>query len=305
MRILVTGGAGFIGSHVVDAYVAAGHEVHVLDDLSSGARENVNPKATLHVADLREPRVADLVRSLKPQVVNHHAAQVSVSVSVREPAADASVNLLGLLHLLQGLEPGSVSRFVFASSGGTVYGEPSRLPATEALPFDPQTPYGIAKATSEWYLRFAAERLGFVPVCLRYANVYGPRQSPHGEAGVVAIFSLRLRNGQPCTIFGDGQHVRDYVYVGDVARASVLALEVSEALAVNIATGVGTTTNDLYARLARAAGVRAPATYAPERPGDLRASILDPTLAGRRLGWVPQITLDRGLEATYASFLDD
>lgn len=305
MKILVTGGAGFIGSHVVDAYVAAGHEVHVLDDLSSGRRENVNPAATLHVADLREPGVADLVRSLKPEVINHHAAQVSVSVSVREPAADASVNVLGLLHLLQGVLPGTLTRFVFASSGGTVYGEPSTLPATEALPFDPRTPYGIAKATSEWYLRFASERLGFVPVVLRYANVYGPRQSPHGEAGVVAIFSLRLRQGQPCTIFGDGEHVRDYVYVGDVAHASVLALGVAHPLAVNIATGVGTTTNDLYARLAVAAGVRTAALHAPERPGDLRASILDASLAGRRLGWVPKTTLDRGLEATYASFIHD
>jgi UDP-glucose 4-epimerase len=246
-----------------------------------------------------------LVRELRPDVINHHAAQVSVSVSVREPAVDASVNLLGLLHLLQGVEPGSLTRFVFASSGGTVYGEPAVLPATEALPFDPRTPYGIAKATSEWYLRFASERLGFVPVCLRYANVYGPRQSPHGEAGVVAIFSLRLQRGEACTIFGDGAHVRDYVYVTDVARASVLALAVTEPLAVNIATGVGTTTNDLYARLARAAGVRSPATHAPERPGDLRASILDPSLAGRRLGWFPLITLDRGLEATYASFAND
>lgn len=305
MKILVTGGAGFIGSHVVDAYVAAGHEVHVLDDLSSGRRENVNAAATLHVADLRDPGVAALVRSLRPDVINHHAAQVSVSVSVREPAADASVNVLGLLHLLQGVEPGSLARFVFASSGGTVYGEPSTLPATEALPFDPRTPYGIAKATSEWYLRFAAERLGFLPVCLRYANVYGPRQSPHGEAGVVAIFSLRLCQGQPCTIFGDGEHVRDYVYVGDVARASVLALGAAQPLAVNIATGVGTTTNDLYAALGRAAGVRTPAAYAPERPGDLRASILDASLAGRRLGWRPNVTLERGLEATYASFCHD
>ena len=302
MRILVTGGAGFIGSHVVDAYVAEGHEVHVLDDLSTGSRDNVNERASLHVADLRDPGVSALVRELRPQVVNHHAAQVSVSVSVREPAADAAVNVLGLLHLLQGLEPGSVQRVVFASSGGTVYGEPATLPATEALPFDPRTPYGIAKATSEWYLRFAAERLGFVPVCLRYSNVYGPRQSPHGEAGVVAIFSERLRAGRPCTIFGDGEHVRDYVFVGDVARASVLALGVSAPLAANIATGVGTTTNDLYARLAKVAGVATPATYAPERPGDLRANLLDASLAGRRLGWMPHVTLDRGLEVTYASF---
>jgi len=302
MRILITGGAGFIGSHVADALLSQGHEVHVVDDLSTGRRENVPEGAVLHVMDLRDERLPSLVRAIGPQVVNHHAAQVSVSVSVRKPQIDASINLLGLLNLLAGVEPGQVSHFVFASSGGTVYGEPEVLPSKETMPLDPRTPYGIAKAASEWYLRAAAERLGFTQVCLRYANVYGPRQSPHGEAGVVAIFSERLRRGEACTIHGDGLHVRDYVYVKDLAQASVLALGRREPLAVNIGTGVGTTTNDLYAGLAKAAGSDRAPVYGPERPGDLRASVLDPALAARELGWHPATTLAEGLEATYASF---
>jgi UDP-glucose 4-epimerase len=286
---------------VVDAYVAAGHEVHVLDNLSTGERKNLNKSAVFHERDLRDADTADFVRALKPEVVNHHAAQISVSVSVREPAVDAGINLLGLLNLLSGLEPGVTRRVVFASSGGTVYGEPDVLPATEAMRLDPRTPYGIAKAASEWYLRFFAGQVGFSTSFLRYANVYGPRQNAHGEAGVVAIFCNRLLAGQPCTIHGDGEHVRDYVFVGDVARASLLALDKPGDHAVNIGTGVGTTTNALYAELARIARGPAP-VHGPARPGDLRASILDPTLAGRVLGWTPMVSLAQGLEVTYASF---
>lgn len=302
MRILVTGGAGFIGSHVVDVLLGAGHEVHVIDDLSSGARGNVNPSATFHHLDLRDEAVPALVRELRPQVINHHAAQVSVSVSVREPQADASINLMGLLNLISGVEPGALERVVFASSGGTVYGDPPDLPAVESFPLDPRTPYGIAKAASEWYLRFLASEKGFKTAFLRYSNVYGPRQSPHGEAGVVAIFTQRLLAGQPCTIHGDGEFLRDYVYVGDVARASLLALGAEGDVAVNIGTGIGTTVNRLYELLAAAASSQAEALHGPPRPGDLRANMLDPALAGELLGWRPEVSLAAGLKATYGSF---
>lgn len=302
--VLVTGGAGFIGSHVVDACVEAGWRVHVIDNLSSGRREDVNVAAVFHEIDLRDERIPALVGEIAPTVIAHLAAQVSVSVSVREPGLDASINLIGLLNLLAGVEPGSLDRFVFSSSGGTVYGEPEQLPATEDLPLDPRTPYGIAKAASEWYIRAASERLGFAYTHLRYANVYGPRQSPHGEAGVVAIFSELLRQGAPCTVHGDGEHIRDYVYVGDVARANLAAIEKGqgESFAVNIGTGLATTTNELYAALARAAGSASDAIHGPARPGDLQANTVDPSLAARLLSWAPSTKLAEGLATTYASF---
>src|SRR5579884_842476 len=222
MRILVTGGAGFIGSHTVDALVAAGHDVAVLDDLSSGRRDQVNPAARLHAADLRDAAaVSNLFGSERPEVVYHLAAQMDVRRSVADPAFDASVNLVGFLNLIEAGRRNGLRRVIFASTGGAIYGEQERFPCDEEHPLRPVSPYGVAKLATEKYLYFYRAEYGLEYLALRYANVYGPRQDPHGEAGVVAIFCGRMLAGQPVTIFGDGEQTRDYVFVGDVVRANL------------------------------------------------------------------------------------
>ncbi len=302
MKVLVTGGAGFIGSHIADALVAAGHEVTVVDNLSSGKRENVNPKAKLCVADVASPDMARIFSEGKFDAVDHHAAQASVSVSVKEPLLDARVNIMGIINLLQESVRTGVKRFIFASSGGTVYGATDKLPADESLPFAAFSPYGVSKVASELYLKVYALQHGLQYVALRYGNVYGPRQDPHGEAGVVAIFSQKMLGGGNPMIFGDGEYGRDYVYVDDIVRANLAALEKGENEGINIGTGVATTTNRIFEVLREKSGYPRDAEHGPPRAGDLRANYLNAAKARKVLGWTPQVPLELGLERTVAWF---
>jgi UDP-glucose 4-epimerase len=303
MRILVTGGAGFIGSHIVDAFLAAGHPVTVVDDLSAGRRENVPSQARFHQFDLTDAAALErLFREERPEVVCHQAAQKSVRISVEDPAADATTNIIGTLRLLEQCRRNSVEHVLFASTGGAVYGDTEQIPTPEEHPARPVSPYGIAKLSVEHYLYYYQHQYGLAYTALRYANVYGPRQDPHGEAGVVAIFVERLLAGQTATIYGDGGQTRDYVYVGDVAAANVRALETRATGAFNIGTGIETSVNDLYAALAEVVGVRQPPRYAPARPGEQRRSAVDASRAADLLGWRPRVSLAEGLRLTVEQF---
>lgn len=301
MRILLSGGAGFIGSHVAEAYLDQGHEVVVLDDLSTGTPENLPPGAELVVGDVTSPEAAKLVLEGRFDVINHHAAQVSVPASVADPLGDAQVNVLGTLNLLEAGAKAGVKRFIFISSGGAIYGEMSR-PATEQTPPAPMSPYAVAKLAAEEYAAYYARAKGMEVVVLRYANVYGPRQVSHAEAGVVAIFMDQLIRSRPCTVFRypdtpEGM-VRDYVYVADCARANILALEGPPGT-YNISTGVGTTTLALYRLIAAVAGAPPTPAFGPARPGDIRYSVLNPSLARARLGWEAHVGLKEGIEKTW------
>lgn len=303
MRILVTGGAGFIGSHVVDAYIAAGHSVAIVDNLSSGRRENVNPQARFYHVDLCAPEaLAEVFEREQPEVVNHHAAQKSVRISVEDPAADATINVIGTLHLMEQARRRGVAHVIFASTGGAIYGDTTLIPTPEEHPAWPVSPYGIAKLTVEHYLFFYHHQYGLPYTALRYANVYGPRQDPHGEAGVVAIFVERLLAGDSVTIYGDGEQTRDYVYVGDVAAANLRALETRAPGPFNIGTGTETSVNDLYRALEAAMGVERRPTYAEGRPGEQARSAVDARHAVQTLGWRPQTSLEEGLRRTVESF---
>jgi len=294
MRALVTGGAGFIGSHVVDALVARGDEVHVLDDLSKGRRENVPSAATLHLADVRDPDEA--FAAARPEAVFHLAAQADVRVSVECPDFDADVNVLGTVRVLEAARRHGAD-VVFASSGGAGYGECDG-PAAETAPLRPLAPYGVSKISGEEYLATWNRLHGMRNVSLRLANVYGPRQMPHGEAGVVAIFMGLLQEGGTPTIFGDGAQTRDYVYVGDVARAFLAALG-GAGDAYNIGTGIETSVVDLYDAIRAVSGVEREPAFAPARLGELQRSVVDPSLAARELGWTPEHTLADGLRSTW------
>ncbi len=305
-RVLVTGGAGFIGSHVCEAFAAAGWSVTALDDLSSGKRENLPSEIELVVADIRSPEAATLVRDGGFEVVSHHAAQIDVRVSVDRPDHDASINIMGLLNLLESAVAGGVRRFLYVSSGGVVYGEPDELPVSETAPKQPLSPYGVSKLTGEHYLHFYRQIRGLESVSLRYSNVFGPRQDPHGEAGVVAIFGSRVRDGLPLTVFGGGEQTRDYVYVGDVAQANLLAAEIDvsrsrtmDDVAFNVGTGLETSVNELAAAVMRVAEREVDMVSAPERPGELLRSCLDASKL-ESLGWRPAGDLEAGLGATYA-----
>jgi UDP-glucose 4-epimerase len=302
MKVLVTGGAGFIGSHVVDAYVAAGHEVVVVDDLSTGRRENLNPAARFHELDVQDPRVVDLVRDERPAVLNHHAAQMDVRRSVADPLFDARVNVLGTINLLEAARRANVRRVVFVSSGGAVYGEQQTFPAPESHPTNPVSPYGVSKRAGELYAFFYQAEYHIPFVALRYANVYGPRQDPHGEAGVVAIFTERLLRGEPITVYGDGRQTRDYVYVADVVRANLLALERECPGPLNVGTGVETDVNELARLLREATGSRAEIRHGPARPGEQRRSVVDCRLAMERFGWRPEVPIAEGLRRTVEFF---
>jgi UDP-glucose 4-epimerase len=296
MRTIVSGGAGFIGSHVVEALLARGDEVHIVDDLSSGKLENVPDGATLHVHDVRESLEA-LAEETQAQAFLHLAAQVDVRVSVAEPKLDAEVNVLGTVNVLEAARLTS-ARVVFASTGGAIYGECAR-PAREDDPCLPLSPYGASKLAAEGYLGAYARLLGTPHLALRFGNVYGPRQDPHGEAGVVAIFLGRLREGEPCRIFGDGSQSRDYVYVGDVARAMIAALDSGKGGVLNIGTGIATSVLKLYEACRLVAGSDAEPVYEPERPGELGRSVLDPALAAEMLGFRAETALPEGVAATW------
>jgi UDP-glucose 4-epimerase len=302
-RILITGGAGFIGSTVADLFVGAGWDVAVVDDLSSGKREQVPPAARFYAADVRSAGAAEALERERPDVLCHHAAQIDVRRSMADPRHDADVNLGGLLNLMQAAtRAGSVRQVLLASSGGATYGDTDMIPTPESHPHRPVSHYGAAKAASEIYLGVYAASHGIRSAALRYANVYGPRQDPHGEAGVVAIFIDRLLDGKPCTVYGDGRQTRDYVFVGDVARANLLAAERGFAGAVNVGTGVETDINALHARLAGAVGSSASPVHAEARAGEQRRSCVSNAAAQAALGWRPEVDLHDGLARTVAYF---
>ncbi len=303
MRALVTGGAGFIGSHVVDGLIGAGHAVDIVDNLSTGRRELTHPAARLHVADLRGTGLPAAFAAAAPDVVVHLAAQMDIRRSVADPVFDASVNVLGTLNLLECCRRAGVRRIVFASSGGAIYGDTDRIPTPEDHPERPASPYGVAKLAAERYIAVWEALTGATAVALRYANVYGPRQNPRGEAGVVAIFADRLLAGEPCVINGDGEQTRDYVYVEDVARATVLAVNaVSAGGALNIGAGLETSVNELYRRLTTAASIAAAPQHGPAKAGEQRRSALDAARARAVLGWTPTTSLDEGLGRTFEYF---
>jgi UDP-glucose 4-epimerase len=305
MRVLVTGGAGFIGSHIADAYLAAGHTVGVVDNLSTGSAENLDPRVRFWKADLRDPALQSILAEFRPEIVSHHAAQISVSVSARDPRGDAEINILGALNLLEAAVRHQVQRVIFASTGGAMYGEQEALPTAESVFPEPVSPYGVAKHSVERYLHAFQHMHGLRSVVLRYANVYGPRQNPHGEAGVVAIFCRGILDGKTLTVYGDGGQTRDYVYVGDVVRANLLATTApveGKIPIMNVGTGVETSVNDLVRLLGDAAGSPLRAEHAPPRSGEQRRSALDAALAARVLGWRPATDVRAGLQETLGWF---
>jgi UDP-glucose 4-epimerase len=301
MRIVVTGGAGFIASHVVDAYLKAGHEVLVVDDFSSGKEANVAPAAKVVRADIRSSEALKAVAAFKPETLNHHAAQIDVRRSVVDPALDAEVNVVGLLKILEAARSaGHLKRVIYAASGGSMHGDLGSIPTVETEPIGAVSPYGVSKAAGELYLFCFRAMHGLPYVALRYANVYGPRQNPHGEAGVVSIFCERLLAHKSCTIYGDGGQTRDFVYVGDVAAANVAALETSFSGGVNISTGVETDVNAVYRLVAQSVGSELPPIRAEARAGEQRRSVLSPAKAGQVLKWAPRVAIEQGLAQTVA-----
>lgn len=298
MKVLVTGGAGFIASHVVDAYVERGHDVTVVDDLSSGLRENVNPQAKLIVADLRERETVDALRGRQFDLVNHHAAQIDVRVSVADPAADAELNVVAALRLFQAMIDDGVRKIVFASSGGASYGEPHYAPQDEQHPVHPLSPYGCAKLAIDQYLGFFRHVHGVKAVSLRYGNVYGPRQRKDGEAGVIAIFAGALLDGQTPRINGTGEQTRDYVFVEDVVRANMAASELDLDGIYNVGTGIETSVNTLYAAITRALGIDRAAEHGPAKAGEQMRSVLDGSRLRKTAGLPEPVQIEEGLRRT-------
>jgi UDP-glucose 4-epimerase len=298
VRIVVTGGAGFIGSNIVDAYIERGHEVHILDDLSTGQSRNLNPKAEIHEVDIADRQAARLIEDIKPDALSHHAAQMDVRHSVADPTFDARVNILGFINLLEACKTAGVKKVVFASSGGAVYGEQDVFRAAEDHPTRPASPYGVSKRAGELYLSYYQQAFGLPYIALRYTNVYGPRQSAKGEAGVVAIFLTLLLTGKSPVINGDGGQTRDYVYVGDVVAANVAALDSTFVGPVNIGTGVETDVGTIFQHLREAVGSPIEARHGPAKPGEQRRSCVDTGRAAQVLNWRPQMILAEGLRRT-------
>lgn len=307
-RALVTGGAGFIGSHVADLFLEKRYEVEIIDDISKGKRENVPERATLHEVSVTSPEAASIVREGKFDVLVHLAAQMDVRRSVEDPLFDATTNILGIVNLLEAVKStGRATRVVFTSTGGAIYGDFNAPPNFETFAKDPDSPYAISKLASEYYLAYYGRLHGLEHVSVRFGNVYGPRQDPHGEAGVVAIFCRRLLEGKPLTIFGDGEQTRDYVYVGDVANAVYLGATFDppppgrvDARSFNVGTGVGTSVVELARLLQQAARTNADITFAPKRAGELQESFLNIDKARNVLGWEPEVSLADGLAKTFA-----
>ena len=307
MKILLTGGAGFIASNIADAYLQDGHEIAIIDNFETGFRENIPAGAKLFEIDIRDAdAVSRAFDEFRPDVVSHHAAQLDVRRSLAEPVYDAQINILGSLHVLQNAVRVGASRFIFASSGGAIYGDALQIPTPESAPENPESPYGLTKRAFEGYLRIWHKNTGIVPVCLRYANVYGPRQSVKGEAGVVAVFAKRLLAGKPCTIFGDGTSSRDYTFVGDVVRANVFALSRGDSGVWNIGTGVQTPIARVYEEIRAAVGalngreITTPALFETMRAGEVVHSALDATHAREGLSWEPRTDFATGVRETVA-----
>ncbi len=330
ITVLITGGAGFIGSHIVDLFIENNYKVVIVDDLSSGREENINQKARFYKLNITDQKgLVEVFKQEKPDYICHEAAQISVSFSVRDPLFDAQTNILGSLNLLQCCLNHQVKGVIFASSGGTIYGEPEHFPITEDYPFSPQSPYGISKVAIEHYLDFYQKNYNLDYVSLRYGNVYGPRQDPHGEAGVIAIFIEKMLKGEIPTINGDGEYIRDYIYVEDVAQANLLALqnmvklfkvvqekekiaeaetEVEAELKLNgfnLGTGRGVSVNEIFYLLKEIIKFPHPAHYGPPRAGDLRKNILDCHFIKDVLGWQPQFDFSAGLEKTVRWFKEN
>jgi len=304
MNVLVTGGAGFIGSHVVDGLVEAGHRVSVIDNLwehGGGKLENVNPAATFYQLDIRDPAIAAVFDKEKPEAICHLAAQHSVKISTDDPAHDASVNILGLINLLQNATRVGARKFIFSSSGAT-YGTVDKMPVDEETRRSPESPYGTTKMASEYYLRFWKSMYGLDFTILRYGNVYGPRQDPLGEAGVIAIFTRQILLNEPVRIDWDGEQQKDYVYVEDVARANILALTSGDGEAYCIGDGRGTSVNALYRGLTKEIGHEVEVRHAPKRPGDIYLTYFDCSKAEREMGWKAEVSLDEGLRRTVDYF---
>ena len=302
-KILVTGGAGFIGSHVVDLFVAQGYEVVIVDDLSTGRASNLSPAAKFYQVDIRSPQLREVFEAEKPDYVSHHAAQMDVRRSVAQPLFDADINILGSINLLEIAKDFQIKRFVYISTGGAVYGEPETLPCDESHPINPICQYGASKHTVEHYLYMYHVNYGLKYTVLRYPNVFGPRQDPHGEAGVVAIFTGRMLAGESVTINGDGEQTRDFVYVGDCAQANLLALTIDHEPGIyNLGWGRPTSINEICSVLVGITNYSLPVQYGPAKVGETRHIYLDASKAKKDLGWVPTVTLEEGLEKTVDYF---
>jgi UDP-glucose 4-epimerase len=302
MKVLVTGGAGFIGSHVVDALIEEGHSVVVVDDLSSGKREHVHHDAKFHQLDIRSPDLERVFAEERPEVVNHHAAQVDVRVSTADPIFDADVNILGSLNLLECARSHGVEKLIYASTGGAVYGEPTYLPCDEDHPVEPICPYGISKLAVEHYLYLYRQSHGLEYTILRYANVYGPRQDPFGEGGVVAIFARQMVEGEQVVINGSGEQERDFVYVDDIVRANLVAMERGHGETYNLGRGVGTSVNELFATMQKMTGYADEPVHGPPKSGETYKIYLDAGKARGGLHWESEVTLDEGLKKTIEHF---
>jgi len=302
VNILVTGGAGFIGSHIVNAYIAAGHHVTVIDNLSSGQLRFLNPKAKFYEMDILDPKVSEVLKSEKINAINHHAAQISVSESVTDPLFDANSNIIGTLQLLQSAVSLKIEKFIFASTGGAMYGEQIYFPASENHPCEPLSPYGISKLCAENYLRFFNTQYGLSTTVLRYSNVFGPHQNPHGEAGVVAIFCEKLVKDQKPVVCGDGEQTRDFISVRDIAQANLIALDRTCTGTFNVGTGKETSINSLTKCLLGVSGKNISADHGPARKGEQRRSVIDYKKFHDGFGWKPEVSLEQGLVETYDFF---
>ena len=302
MNILVTGGAGFIGSHVVDAYINDNHNVVIVDDMSRGRKEFINPRATFHQISISDPQLANIIQKESIKVISHHAAQISVSDSVKNPVKDAESNIIGTLQLLQNAVECGVDKFIFASTGGAIYGEQDYFPAREDHPQKPSSPYGLSKLSVEGYLKFYKEQYGLKSIIFRYGNVFGPRQNPNGEAGVVAIFNNRLLKGQAPIINGDGEQTRDYIFVRDVVNANLLALKLNGSDTFNVGTGQETSVNELTHLILEVAESNIDVQTSKKNNFEQRRSCLDYKKLKESLNWSPKVSLKEGLSETFIFF---